>query len=200
MQDSKIKYVLFDFDGVLIDSEPIYYSIWEDLLKPYHIEFTLENLTGKTNEQFLAQFDIEDKVQIILEKHKIANNLIPKIEANIRFINLIEKLGKQKISMAIVSNNHSDVIHESLLNNKILGYLENNIYTPDLFIGLSPKPSGDLYLKAISKFNFHNNQILVIEDSEIGYKACKNANLNYIKFSHLLFDDSMSHIEKALLC
>jgi HAD superfamily hydrolase (TIGR01509 family) len=200
MQDSKIKYVLFDFDGVLINSEAIYLSIWEELLKPHQIDFTLENLTGKTNEQFIAQFNIQDKDQIILEKHKIANNLIPKIDVNIRFINLIEKLGKQKIPMAIVSNNHSEVIRESLLNNNILGYFENNIHTPDLFIALSPKPSGDLYLNAISKFNFHNNQILAIEDSETGYEACKNANLNYIKFNHLLFDDSMSHIEKALLC
>jgi HAD superfamily hydrolase (TIGR01509 family) len=200
MQDSKIKYVLFDFDGVLIDSEPIYNSIWEDLLKPYHIEFSLENLTGKTNEQFLAQFELQNKVQIIIEKQKIVKMLIPTLQINIRLINLIEKLGKQKISMAIVSNNHSEVMRDSLLNNNILGYFENNIYTPDLFIGLSPKPSGDLYLYAISKSNFHNNQILVIEDSETGYEACKNANLNYIKFNHLLFDDSMSIIEKALLC
>jgi beta-phosphoglucomutase-like phosphatase (HAD superfamily) len=44
MQDSKINYVLFDFDGVLIDSEAIYLSIWEDLLKPYHIDFSINQV------------------------------------------------------------------------------------------------------------------------------------------------------------
>ncbi len=194
------KYVLFDFDGVLIDSEPIYFRIWVELLKPYQIDFSLRNLAGKTNEQFLAQFDIQDKDQLILEKHKAENILIPKITVNIRILKLIENLGKQNIQMAIVSNNHSNLIIESLLNNNILAYFKNNIFTPNLFKELAPKPSDDLFSKAMSKFNFPINQILAIEDSETGCEACKNANLNYMKFNHLLFDDSISRLEKTLLC
>lgn len=200
MQDSKIKYVLFDFDGVLIDSEAIYFSIWEELLKPYNIHFSIENLTGKTDQQFLAQFDIQDKAQLFLEKHKTANVVIPKIAVNIRISKLIENLGKQNIQMAIVSNNHSDVIIESLMNNNIFGFFENNIYTPNLFNGLLPKPNGDLYSEAISKYNFPINEIFAIEDSQTGCEACKNANLNYIQFNHYLFNDSVSNLEKTLLC
>jgi len=113
---------------------------------------------------------------------------------------LIENLGKQKFQLAVVSNNYSEIIFECLSKNNIFGYFENNIFTPNLYKELTPKPSGDLYLKAISKFNFPIDQILAIEDSETGYEACVNANLNYMKFNHLLFDDSMSSLEKNLLC
>ena len=48
-----IRAVLFDFDGVLVDSEPLHYRCWMDVIKPYgaHMPWPEYNrlLTGKTD-------------------------------------------------------------------------------------------------------------------------------------------------------
>ena len=38
MKANKYQAILFDFDGVLADSEPLHYECWREVLKPYGID------------------------------------------------------------------------------------------------------------------------------------------------------------------
>ena len=51
------KLVLFDFDGVLINSEMFYLDFWSKNLSIHNIFFSEKDLIGKNNIQFLNQFD-----------------------------------------------------------------------------------------------------------------------------------------------
>ena len=48
----KVKYIFWDFDGVIVDSELIYFEIWKEIL-PSDLVFNINDLHGKTNFQFI---------------------------------------------------------------------------------------------------------------------------------------------------
>ena len=198
MHVSKIQGILFDFDGVLIDSENLYYIIWQDLLIPFDIQFTRNDLTGRTDEQFLNQFDIKNKIDIILRKNELSLEMIPNIKMDSRVKNLILELHKINIQLAIVSNNSSLIIEKYLSKNGILFYFLNNIFSKDLYHDANPKPSGDLYLKAIKHFGFETSNLVAVEDSQIGFNSCKAANLDFIEFNYLDVDKSIDNIKERL--
>ncbi len=198
MHGSKIQGILFDFDGVLNDSENLYYNIWQDLLGPFNIQFTRNDLTGRTNEQFLNQFGINNKVEIIIRKNKLSLEMIPNISIDSRVKNLILELQKKNIQMGIVSNNSSSIIEKYLSNNGILFCFQNNIFSMDLYPGVNPKPSGDLYLKAIKHSGFETSKLIAVEDSQIGFTSCKAANLDYVEFNYLVVDKSIDNIKERL--
>ena len=200
MHGSKIQGILFDFDGVLIDSENLYYNIWQDLLGPFNIQFTRNDLTGRTNEQFLDQFDINNSVEIITRKNKLSLEMIPNISIDSRVKNLILELQKKNIQMGIVSNNSSSIIEKYLSNNGILLCFHNNIFSMDLYPGVNPKPSGDLYLKAIKHSGFETLNLIAVEDSQIGFNSCKAANLDFIEFNYLDVVKSIYNIKERLKC
>ncbi len=198
MHVSKIQGILFDFDGVLINSENLYYNIWEELLRPFDIKFKRDDLTGRTDEQFLNQFDIKNKVDIILRKNELSLEMIPNISIHLKVKNLILELQMKNIKLAIVSNNSSLIIEKYLKKNGILDYFLNNIFSKDLYCDANPKPSGDLYLKAINHFGFETSNLIAIEDSQIGFNSCKAAKLDFIEFNYLNVDKSISNIEERL--
>lgn len=200
MHGSKIQGILFDFDGVLIDSENLYYNIWQDLLGPINIQFTRNDLTGRTNEQFLDQFDIKNSVEIITRKNKLSLEMIPNISIDSRVKNLILELQKKNIQLGIVSNNSSSIIENYLSNNGILFCFQNNIFSMDLYPGVNPKPSGDLYLKAIKHFGLETSKLIAVEDSQIGFNSCKAAKLDYVEFNYLVVDKSIDNIKERLKC
>jgi putative hydrolase of the HAD superfamily len=200
MHVSKIQGILFDFDGVLIDSENLYFNIWQDLLRPFEIQFTRNDLIGRTGEQFLNQFDIKNKVDIILRKNELSLEMIPNIFIDSRVKNLIIELHKRNIRLAIVSNNSSLIIEKYLSKNGILNYFLNNIFSKDLYIDTNPKPSGDLYLKALNHWGFETSNLIAVEDSQIGFNSCNAANLEYVEFNYLDVDKSINNLKERLEC
>jgi len=116
----------------------------------------------------------------------------------LRVKNLILELQKKNIQMGIVSNNSSSIIEKFLSNNGILFCFHHNIFSMDLYPGVNPKPSGDLYLKAIKNLGLERSNLIAVEDSQIGYNSCKAANLDYVEFNYLVADKSISNIKERL--
>ena len=56
----KYQAILFDFDGVIVDSEPVHYACWCDVLKPYGFELDWDtyarNCIGVSDRKMLERF------------------------------------------------------------------------------------------------------------------------------------------------
>lgn len=193
---ASIQLLLFDFDGVLVDSESFYEDLWKNLLDPLHLCFEPNNLTGKTNKQFLSRFNLSEleieyllKLKTDAELQYFENKLMEPA-----LLTLLKKL-KTHYKLAIVSNNRWANIHACLLLNNCAQYFEKIISIEN---GLSVKPAPDAYLSAIAHFNIDKKQALIVEDSSIGFESAKNAGVDFLVFSYQTLKYSLHSIESAL--
>jgi HAD superfamily hydrolase (TIGR01509 family) len=190
------KVLLFDFDGVLVDSESFYDGLWKNILTPYNVSFEAMDLTGKTNKQFLSQFDfdsaeMEDLLKLkIRAEHEFFENKL--MDPNL--FNLLENLN-QRFKIGIVSNNKLTNIQAYLSVNKCSHFFQNIISEES---GLAVKPAPDLYLKALAYFGVEKNQALIIEDSPIGFASAENAEIDYFVFDQQSLKQSIQSLEIAM--
>ncbi len=193
-----MKGVLFDFDGVLIDSEHLYYTTWKKLLQGFKISFNRDDLIGKSNELFLSSLGIcnlQLQKQLVLQKDEIIKNKISSFEINYELKDYIFNLNNRGIRIGVVSNNQSYIIEEFVSNNKLKMISNQSIFTIDRFRRIKPKPSGDLYKHALNRLELMRNEVIAVEDSQIGFDACNEAEINFLPFSYSNFSSSLNNLK-----
>lgn len=181
-----IKAIVFDFDGVLVDSEKIWLNAKINALKINNIKIkkniNIKSFIGVSSDIFFKKFIPKKNYRNIKKKVILAYNnlLIKKFSQNLKLNKGIKDiLSLQDIKFGIVSNNSKKFILKSLKSHKILKYfkkkfiiaLRNNKFR-------KPLPYG--YFKILKELNCKTNEIIVIEDSITGIKAAKKAKIKYI--------------------
>lgn len=188
-------YIFWDFDGVLADSENLYYDVWKKIL-PSNIKFDKDILVGKSNHQFLRSLGFKLSSNEIDDLIKLKDHLILKkislLNINEDLIELIDTLSlKHNCKFKITSNNSMKIIKKYLLNNNLSKYFEE-IIVHNTF--LKPKPSPDIYefaSKGILKSN-----ILIIEDSIDGIQSAKLSGMKTVKFNYDNINQSIRKIKE----
>ena len=182
MPTSQISAILFDFDGVILDTEwPIYESIRQVFLDNGHDlpleeyvqcigsdfniwspEARLEELTGKT-------FDWEtiSVTRNIWIREEIARfDAMPGVRESLAFCR------ENKIKTAIVSSSNHQWVDGWLDKLGLMGSFDHIVARDD---AERIKPAPDLYLEAIRRFDLPPSECLVIEDSLNGLKSAHEA-------------------------
>jgi HAD superfamily hydrolase (TIGR01509 family) len=181
-----IKAIVFDFDGVIIDSEKIWLDSKIKALKINNIKIKsnikFKSLVGISSNVFFKKFIPKKIYPNII--HKIVRSynalLIKNFSKNPKLNkDILEILKELNLEFAIVSNNSSKFIIKSLKSHKILKYFKKKF-----IIGLrktkfkKPMPYG--YLKILNALNCKTSEVIVIEDSYAGLNSAKNAKIKYI--------------------
>ncbi|WP_202711148.1 HAD family hydrolase [Sporosalibacterium faouarense] len=188
-----MKAIIFDMDGVIIDSEPIYKEIDKEIFREIGISMGDEELEGYvgTNGRDMWS-DIIDKhslherftVKEIWGYHieKFYNGLstleiFHPIEG---IIQLMEILKEKDYKMAIASSSHKKII-EYVYNKFDLGrYISEYVDGSSVENG---KPNPEIFIKAAASLRVESCDCLVIEDSENGVKAAKAAGMKCVGFN-----------------
>lgn len=188
-----IKQLIFDCDGVLVDSEILAAQVMVDILSKYGIDisldFYLQNCTGKT----FSGSKIELSKQLdtplpnsFLEEVTIAMDIKIKNELNpIRGIHKV--LEKTDLPKAVVSNSDVYQIEHAISHIKIAHHFNGQIFSSQMVA--KPKPDPDIYLLAAEKLTVLPEECLVVEDSISGATAALKAGMNVIGFaagSHII--------------
>ncbi len=176
--------IIFDFDGVIVDSEIIAGKAICKYLNERGINFAEEDLyqlSGyKTTEiisTLCSRFEIKDKDTFYSEIIELSNviyyNDLKPVEGVHNFVKNI------KCKKLIGSNNVKPRIIEGLKTVQLEDFfLESLIFAFDT-VGIA-KPKPDIYLMAIKKANLEKNNTLIIEDSVIGTMAGVAAGIKVI--------------------
>lgn len=165
-----MKAALFDLDGVLIDTEPVYTEIWSDIERhfPTGIDNFAQIIKGTTLPNILNQyFRHEDHTAIV--------NMLTEAEDNMEYplfsgtIPFLKKLKEAGIPAAIVTS--SNDIKMRRLFDMYPGFNEyfDAIITDSHVKRSKPDPEG--YLLAASKLGVSPADCIVFEDSFNGLKA-----------------------------
>lgn len=189
-----IKAVIFDMDGVIIDSEPAHVKFEKEIFKNLGIAVTEEEhmgFVGTTSyymwetlrvknelKQSLEELVSNDRVQY-LEYLKSDKNEVVLIEGVREFI---KELHDNGVKLAIASSSPLDVI-KIVVNRYELQEFFDELVTGDYVE--NSKPSPDVFLYAANKLGVKPEECIVIEDSCNGTKAAKNAGMKCIGYKNL---------------
>ena len=179
-----IKNIIFDFDGVLVDSETIVLKAFSKYMQECRIktnEKELANLVGKPT---IVVIDILSEKYFPENKKKFSDDIM-NIASNIykkelkKIVGVEEFLEKSNHNLYIGSNSLKDRILDGLKRVGLEKYFNSNqIYSLDLVD--NPKPHPDIYLKAVNDNDLIINETIIIEDSVVGVQAGQDANVKVI--------------------
>ena len=201
---SEIDALVFDFDGVIFNTEPLWFKAAINTLKKLEYEFdkkiiykdTIGVESNKVFEILLnKKIDIKNFTKINYVYNKESRKIFKK---KLRpFANLRSILKKNNFEKCIVSNSEYSFINKLLARSDLKKYFKsNNIIS---CTKLRPKPKPDGYLKAIENLKINRNKILVIEDSENGISAAKKAKISKIlRFTNNNLNLSQNIIHKDI--
>jgi beta-phosphoglucomutase len=175
------KGLIFDMDGVLIDSNPYHLKSWLLFAKQIGIDLKEEEFPtrvyGKTNEEILRQaFPEEKDTQIQAwsdEKEALYRTLFePEFSLADGLVEFLEALKTLGIPMAVASNAPKANVDFALDLGGIRSYFEVVLYA-----GLvsRPKPAPDIYLESARRMGFQPMDCAVVEDSPTGLEASVSA-------------------------
>lgn len=184
-----IKGVIFDMDGVIVDSEPL----WEQMLASYlhaqGVPFVFDrkskqliNLYFRGRKQkyitdiLKKKYHVSGSYQKILDDRlRILLNLfdqkLKQIPGTIQFI---KKLHAAGYPLALASSSPRRIIRYVLKKFHLKKFFRQIISADDVRLG---KPSPDIFLKAAKLLKTQPKNILVIEDSISGIQAAHNAGM-----------------------
>ena len=179
-----IKNIIFDFDGVLVDSEILVAKAFSKYMQELGIkthEKEFANLAGKKTVEVIdilsEKYSLKDKQKFSDDIMNIASNIYKKELKTV--VGVEGFLKKSKLNFFIGSNSMKNRILDGLKRVGLEKYFNSNhIYSFDLVN--NPKPHPDIYLKAVNDNDLLIDETIIIEDSVVGVNAGKNANIKVI--------------------
>lgn len=187
MPEPESKVVIFDMDGLLLDSERPVRDAWlaETRTRGYSLDpATYLEAVGRSNrdtrEIFCRHFgtdfpfdEICSRVQAILEQNVERSGYALKDGA----IELLEYLASRSVPCLVATSTERPEARARLLKAKILSYIHEISGGDEVSRG---KPEPDLFLLAAKKQGVAPHQCLVLEDSEFGARAAHAAGMEVI--------------------
>lgn len=165
-----MKAALFDLDGVLIDTEPVYTEIWSNIERhfPIGIDNFAQRIKGTTLPDILNQyFRKEDHTAIISMLTEAEDNTeYPLFAGTVPFL---KKLREAQIPAAIVTSSNDIKMRRLFAMYPGFNEFFDAIITDSHVKRSKPDPEG--YLLAASKLGVDPADCIVFEDSFNGLKA-----------------------------
>lgn len=197
-----IKAVLFDLDGVLIDSEHLSQKIYEDFIQETSYPIPLERfylLIGSHKmwdpfSKVIEGIDIgksakEFEEEIVNYRKKRIDDYDISTLAFKDTKETLEAIKRLGIKIAVASSSSIDYVRRMLVGNKIDMYFDVTTTCDDFE---RPKPEPDIYLYCQKTLHVDPDECLIIEDSPLGIEAAKRAKIKVVaKRDHTFgFDQS----------
>lgn len=188
MKNSKIQAILWDVDGVIIDTEVLHAQVESETAKRFGIEITPSEVTKKyygvpIEEEFKDMVKksgksvsveqlLKKREEIFKEKVKLG---IPPIPHSKEVLRILSKIYK----MAYVSNGEKFYIEPFFTSLGIMNFFKAGIDRDNI---KESKPSPQPYLSASALLEVDPSRAVVIEDSEPGFKSAKAAGMILIAY------------------
>lgn len=189
-----IKHIIFDCDGVLIDTEIVAAEVvvkWF-ATQDYHMtveEFIVQH-TGKMFSHILRELVAEGKLPAHLDIQATMDLLEPEVKNNMRPIaGVSEVLSSIALPKSVVSNSGTEYVAYALEKFGWAGHFKKPVFSAELVE--KGKPSPLIYQLALETLGVDKSEVIAIEDSYTGVQAATAAGIKTIGFlggSHIMGD------------
>ncbi len=176
----KLKTILFDMDGVVIDSEKLHLHAMGLTLEQHGIEYTqsfLNGYVGRSDESFFRyvheNMDNSHSIEeLIKEKNAFFEDLLKELEYVEGFTDFIQKVKTIKLQTGLVTSSSLFTVGKVDRQLKVTSFFDIVITEEDT---PKHKPNPDPYLLALQNLEADNRSTLIIEDSINGIISGKAA-------------------------
>ena len=175
--------VIFDLDGVLLESEPRWTVVETELFRRYGVTYGQEHKLklvgtglGGTGTQFETMLDQPGRAAELLQEliELAAEDFARGIDPMPGAIDLVRELGELNRPIAVASNSFHRLVDVSLEGSALRGAFDVVVAADDV---QRPKPAPDLFLEACRRLDVHPGRSVAIEDSPTGVESAKRAGL-----------------------
>ena len=192
---NQMKILIFDFDGVILDSENSHFIAFNEGLKNLNINISEDEyyskyislddrgvITNAVNDKNISVTNEEIDMIIKNKNDYFESRLIDNSKLFPGVEELIIQLSKNFV-LSIGSGAKRSEIIKTLKNNNIYDYFEIIVSANEVN---NPKPNPETYNRVLENINtdFNINEIIVIEDSPGGIEAAKSAGLKCIAITN----------------
>ena len=187
------KLIIWDFDGVIADTEHLSTDVYIEIAKAHNIILTREDIIyhilGKGQQKQLEALVALDKNANADIVQIINNGVSDAVNKNISLTNNIEDIFKlNEFKQCVATGNSLIGIKARFEPLDLKRYFnENNVFSASFVKHGKPEP--DLFLYAADKMGYNPKDCIVIEDSIHGVIAGLKANMTVIAYlEHILYD------------
>lgn len=180
------KLILFDCDGVLIDSEIVAAHFQSAAASELGINITPEEIekrfVGVPNRITWETITKEANIKLDEDFYKKAQaDMQEFFNKNLVAIDGVKDLLQNlKIPFCVASSTKYDGLVQNLKTTDLYKYFDGRIFSSSMVE--KPKPAPDVFLYACNHMGFAPDECLVIEDSPTGARAAKSANIRALGF------------------
>jgi beta-phosphoglucomutase len=193
----KLQCVIFDMDGVIIDSEEIHKKAYYETFKNLGVEVSedlYKTMTGSSTinafQKLVNHFNLDDiPEELVIQKRKRYVNFFendPTLSLVSGVKELIQFLYKQNLTLVLASSS-------AMVNiNRVFSRFDLNEYFSAKISGanlIASKPHPEIFEKAAILGGVSKEQCIVIEDSDNGIKAANDAGIFVVGYENPLESD-----------
>jgi len=199
--------IIFDMDGVVVDSEPLHIRAEKKSFVPYGIHLTdrdLQGYMGRSSRIFLQdmikKYNLNTTIHEMYPEHKrhllqLYREEITPIPGVLSLMNILKKEG---LDMALASSSDRDLIDVVVEKLHLSEFLKTSVSGEEV---KRTKPSPDIFLETARRLHCAPHTCVVIEDSAAGIEAALSAGMASVGFrsphslnqdlkeAHLVVDD-----------
>lgn len=182
-----IKAIIFDMDGLMIDSERVTFECYQERLKDMNLTMDEEfykTLLGKPIKGIYQRFYdvygndfpienvIQDVHQLMAERFETEGVPVKK-----GLVELLHYLKDNNYKTIVATSSNRDRVDKILAQAKITEFFDDSICGDEVTKG---KPNPEVFFKSCQKLGVNVDEAIVLEDSEAGIQASYDANIKVI--------------------
>lgn len=201
---SKYRCVIFDCDGVLVDSESIGNQVLVDMANDHganiDLTYAMKHFKGsfmKACIEKIAELATQPLKKDFEQEYR--RKSFDAFKKNIQPIKGVkEVLDNIKLPFCVASSGPVNKIKLNLELTGLLPYFGDNIFS--CYAINKWKPDPDIFLWAAKQMGYNPNECLVVEDSISGVKAALNGGFDVFGYTEQAFNDELKGVATKTFC
>ena len=197
LPEGKFGAYLFDCDGTIVDSMPLHYNAWKQILSEWNCEFSEERfyawggmpiveIISTLNKEYGLSMPVET---LAARKESLYFELLPELKPVPEVVeHIFEQHGK--IPLAVVSGSTRDSVVASLTALRLLDRFDALVCAGEY---RNSKPHPEAFLLAAEKLGVPPNACLVFEDTDMGIEAATAAGMKSARVPPPWVRNPLSH-------
>lgn len=196
--------ILFDLDGTLVNTDPIHFKIWQEVLREYGLEidevFYQSRISGRLNpiiiKDILPHLSPEEGEKLAEDKEARFREMAELLKRLAGLDDVLAWTEKHGLKLALVTNAPTKNAHFMLSALGLAETFSTLVIADEVKVG---KPDPAIYRLALNELNVTPEQALTFEDSPSGIRASVGAGIRTIGIgstydSKVLYDAGAFHV------
>lgn len=202
-----LRAVIFDLDGVVIDTESIADASNIEFLKRYNLTYDRSAvkhlLCGRSlldgTKELMEFYGIEsDPCVVMQERLDVRKDMYAeRVKFVEGFMDFFERVREKKFKTCLATSSHPELVDVADAKLDLQKMFYEHIFTV-ADVGGASKPAPDLFLYAAKRLGVSPNECLVIEDSPAGIQAALNAGMRVIGITTTFPIEKLVHATKVI--